>query len=77
VPAHQGRGTDDLPPDVTAPLADALVRSLDAPELGRAFGRTTEALLREVELVDAELAHRLAGPLRALALGSPASVVLP
>lgn len=66
VPAHQGRGMDQLPAEVTSPLAEALVRSLDAVELTRAFGRTTEALLREVERVDGELAKRLRGPLREL-----------
>src|ERR671935_78366 len=66
VPAHQGRGLDDLPPDVTRPLAESLVRSLDAAEIKRAFAATTDALLREIELVDADLARRLAGPLWAL-----------
>lgn len=69
VPAQQGRGMDDLPPQVTSALTDALVRSLDAAELTRAFGVTTEALLRELEHVDATLAHRLAPTLLALVTG--------
>ena len=67
VPAVQGRGLHLLPPDVTGPLAGALVRSLDAAELTRAFGVATEALIAEIAHVDAALAGRLAGPLRELA----------
>ena len=66
VPAHQGRGMDDLPPDVTTPLVSALVRSLDAAELTRAFTVTTDALIRELEHVDADAARRLAPTLKAL-----------
>ena len=69
VPAQQGRGMDDLPPSVTASLTGALVRSLDAAELTRAFGATTEALIGELEHVDAELARRLAPTLRTLVAG--------
>ena len=67
VPAVQGRGMDDLPPEITAVLAPALVRSLDAAELRRAFAVAIGALLDEVRLVDAELADRLTGPLEELA----------
>ena len=67
VPAVQGRGLHLLPAQVTGPLAGALVRSLDAGELSRAFGVVTQALLIEISHVDAELAKRLAGPLRELA----------
>jgi hypothetical protein len=67
VPAVQGRGLHLLPADVTGPLAGALVRSLDAAELSRAFGVATEALVMEISHVDAELAKRLYGPLRELA----------
>jgi predicted nucleotidyltransferase len=65
-PARQGRGMDSLPPQATAVLAGALVRSLDLAELRRAFAVTTEALLAEVEHVDPGLSARLAGPLREL-----------
>lgn len=51
----------------TAGVAKALVRSLDIPELKRAFTVTTEALLVEIERSDPGLAGRLAGPLRELA----------
>lgn len=66
VPAVQGRGMDDLPPEDTAALTGALVRSLDVAELRRAFGVTTAALLREIDQVDAELAARLTGVLNEL-----------
>ncbi len=67
VPTSEGRGMDSLPPDVTAAVASALVRSLDEAELRRAFGIASDALLREVGHVDAVLMDRLAGPIRELA----------
>jgi predicted nucleotidyltransferase len=67
VPAVQGRGMDSLPPEITTALAGALVCSLDIAELRRAFGVISEVLLVEIEWVDADLANRLAGPLRELA----------
>jgi hypothetical protein len=67
VPAVQGRGLHRLPPAVTAHVEGALVRSLDAGELARAFRAATEALLAESVHVDAGLARRLAGPLTELA----------
>ncbi len=66
VPAVQGRGMDSLPPEITAGLTGALVCSLDVAELRRAFGVISEALLAEIERVDAGLANRLAGPLKEL-----------
>lgn len=67
VPAVQGRGMDSLPLEITAVLTGALVCSLDIAELRRAFGVISEALLVEIEWVDAGLANRLAGPVRELA----------
>ena len=67
LPAVQGRGMDRLPADVTGPLAGALVRSLDAAELGRAFRVTTLVLLTEIGEVDAALAERLSRTLGELA----------
>jgi hypothetical protein len=67
VPAVQGRGMDSLPPDVTAPMATALVRSLDAAELRRAFASACELLLAEIAAFDADLAARLSAPIRELA----------
>lgn len=66
VSAVQGRGVDELPADVTAPVAEGLVRSLDAVELRRAFAATCAAFADEVSRHDAELAQRLAEPLREL-----------
>lgn len=74
VPAVQGRGMDRLPSDVTAALAGALVRSLDAAELWRAFGAASEGLLAEVGAVNPDLARRLSPPLRELASSGQARV---
>ncbi|HEY0603004.1 MAG TPA: hypothetical protein VGD58_08830 [Herpetosiphonaceae bacterium] len=71
LPAVQGRGIDRLPPEATAALSTALVRSLDAAELSRAFGVVSEALLDEIQRVDVELANRLAAVVRALANPAP------
>jgi predicted nucleotidyltransferase len=67
VPAVQGRGMDSLSPEATVAVAPALVRSLDVPELKRAFAAITEALLVETERTDPGLADRLTAPLRELA----------
>jgi predicted nucleotidyltransferase len=69
VPTTEGRGMDDLPPEDTAPLLAALPQSLEIGALNRAFRVTTEALLRETDQVDPELARILAEPLRELAKG--------
>jgi hypothetical protein len=67
-PAVEGRGIDRLPPEVTGPLAGALVRTLEGAELARAFLVATEALLTEIGEVDAALAGHLASTLRELAV---------
>ncbi len=67
LPTAQGRGMDRLPPDVTAAIAGALVRSPDLAELARAFRVATGALLAEISHADAGLAVRLASTLRELA----------
>jgi hypothetical protein len=59
LPAVYGRGIDRLPVEVTTPLRDALVRSLDPLELRRAMGVVTEALLREIDAVDRHMAAHL------------------
>jgi len=63
LPAREGRGIDDLPADVTAVIADALIGSLDSDRLKRALATITESLLHEAENADPNLAGRLAGPL--------------
>lgn len=67
VPTVQGRGIDQLPPEVTAPLTATLVTSLEDAELRRAFGASVDALLAEAALVDPALAAKLTAPLRELA----------
>jgi predicted nucleotidyltransferase len=54
-----GRGVDRLPATVTSPLADALVRSLDEPELRRALAVATRCLIGELEQWDPTLCTRL------------------
>jgi predicted nucleotidyltransferase len=73
VPAVQGRGMDQLPAEVTAGFAAALVRSVDGAELERAFRAVTESLIAEIGLADAGLAGRLTGVLRELAGGPPSA----
>ncbi len=67
VTAVQGRGIDSLPREATMAVAPALIRSLDIPELKRAFAAITKALLVETERTDPGLADRLTGPLNELA----------
>jgi hypothetical protein len=67
LPAREGRGMDRLPADVATPLQDALVRSLDAEELLRAFRAATSGLVREIRDVNQELATRLERTLHELA----------
>jgi hypothetical protein len=67
VAAVQGRGTDSLPSEATAAVAQALVRSLEIPELKRAFAAVARALLVETQQTEPALAERLAGPLGELA----------
>jgi hypothetical protein len=66
LPAREGRGMDALPMDVTVPLQDALVRSLDPQELSRAFRVVMGGLIREIQSVDRKLAARLEGTLNEL-----------
>jgi hypothetical protein len=69
VSPYQGRGMDQLPPDATATVSGALVRSLDPAELGRAFRAAIQALLAESARADSGLATRLSGTLAELAAG--------
>jgi hypothetical protein len=57
--AVYGRGVDRLPSVVTNPLADALVRSLDEPELRRALAVATMCLINELEQWNPTLCARL------------------
>jgi hypothetical protein len=66
LPAHYGRGFDDLPKEDLEPFAGALVRSLDRDELLRALGVAVEGLLRESDQAP-QLAAQLETQLRQLA----------
>ncbi|HEV2034440.1 MAG TPA: nucleotidyltransferase domain-containing protein [Candidatus Dormibacteraeota bacterium] len=57
-----GRGFDDLPPEVLDPFKEALVRSLEREELMRALTRAVDALLAAA----AGMASRIDRQLRAL-----------
>jgi hypothetical protein len=67
VPTAQGRGIDWVPDEVTAPMVETLVASLELGELRRAFRAVVEHLLAEAGLVEPDLATRLHAPLRELA----------
>lgn len=66
VPHSQGRGLHLLPSTTTSAVEGTLVRSLEPAELRRAFRAGVDVLLAELGYVDADLAVRLAGTLRAL-----------
>ena len=61
----EGRGFDDLPPEVLAPFDDSLVRSLQPEELRRALTHAVSGLLRESDEA-ADLATRVEAALREL-----------
>jgi len=65
--ASQGRGLDDLPVAGQKTAASCMPQSLEASELKRAFQTTMQALQREIGLLDADLAARLAEPLTDMA----------
>src|SRR5579864_4427122 len=65
LPARYGRGFDDLPDDVRAAFAGALVRSMGRDELLRALVSAIEGLLGEVEEVP-DLAAKVRPHLRRL-----------
>lgn len=59
LPAHEGRGVDDLPSALRQSLAETLVRELDGRELRRAFAASVAALLAEAQQVDPDREQRL------------------
>ncbi|HEU5278746.1 MAG TPA: hypothetical protein VFU26_07580 [Gaiellaceae bacterium] len=59
LPTRYAKGADQLPSELTAPLEDTFVRSLDEPELRRALAAVSAALTAELERSDAALAERL------------------
>jgi len=66
LPAHHGRGFDDLPSDLRDLLGEALVTSLDRSSLLRALGRTIELLVQESAELE-EMPASLRSELRDLA----------
>lgn len=59
LPTDYAKGAHLLPAEVTAPLEDALVRSLDEAELRRALKAAVTALEAELRRTDPDLAARL------------------
>jgi len=59
LPSAYAKGADRLPPEVTGPLEETLVRSLDRADLQRALGAVTAALVRELPSSRGELAAAL------------------
>ncbi|MEV4536556.1 hypothetical protein AB0J82_22490 [Asanoa sp. NPDC049518] len=68
-PTSYAKGAHLLPDEVTAPLAETLVRALDEAELTRALNAATSALVAEISLVDPALSSRLAHILSAQRTG--------
>lgn len=68
LPAHEGRGVDDLPADTQTMIAGTLVLGLGRSELSTALANLIEALMGEVEQIDRGLAARLREPARELVL---------
>jgi hypothetical protein len=66
LPAVYARGADRLPAVILNEFDATLVRSLDGPELRRAFTVVCELLEAEVKTVDSTLADRLSSPLKEL-----------
>ncbi|ACQ81977.1 hypothetical protein Bcav_3735 [Beutenbergia cavernae DSM 12333] len=62
LPFVQARGADDLPAELRAAVADTMPRSIERPELERAFAVVARLLLDEAAHVDELLAERLAEP---------------
>jgi len=63
---RQHSTADLLPPELTAPLEETLVCSLDEDELRRALDAAAAALVAELERADSALAARLRPTLEAL-----------
>src|SRR5207302_10127128 len=64
LPSAEGRGIDQLPDAVTAPLRVALVAHLEPSAIVRAFEVVIEQLIQEARRTDAALADRTAPALR-------------
>lgn len=67
LPAHDGRGVDDLPASLRLSIAETLVCGLGASELRRALAASVSALLEEAQAIDPDRERRLRDAVRALA----------
>jgi hypothetical protein len=63
-PTRHAKGVDELSHGVTSRLEDALVRSLDDEELGRALAAAVDAYREELQRTDPDAASRI-GPMLA------------
>lgn len=66
LPTAHGRGFFELPPAVTEPFADALVRQIISSELARALRKAIECLLSEIQHANPTLAAKLQKTLASL-----------
>lgn len=66
LPAHQGRGVDQLPPGVLAQLTRTVASRPDRDQLAAAFVAAVDLLLIEAHHLDPDLAARLRPPLSIL-----------
>ena len=64
LPTSYAKGADALPPEVTGPISEAFVRSLDTAELARALRAATEAFLTELRITDPSVFETLQEPMR-------------
>lgn len=62
LPVKEGRGVDDLPPDVKEAIAQTLVADLRQGSLSTALAKAVATLMHEAEEVDPGLAARLREP---------------
>ena len=66
LPTVHGKGFDQLPQETVAQFEGSLVRSLESPELCRAFKAVVEGFLSQLQTVDQELFDRLQAALAQL-----------
>jgi hypothetical protein len=71
LPTSYAKGADTLPPEVTCPIGEAFVRSLDREELTRALRAATEAFLTELQEADPSILKILQEPLREIGMAGP------
>jgi hypothetical protein len=65
--AAYAKGADRLPSDISRPIQEALVRSLEADELTRALQAATRALIEELRKTNSAVGESLEQPLLEMA----------